>query len=217
MTTKVKPMPRLRNASKGALIAAALLALGGCVSLLDATSSPPSKIYTLDAAQASSDRGADLAFLVGRFSTPGALALDRIAVRSDGNEIAYLSDARWSDELGAMVQTLVTNSILNASAASAGPAGSPFTPSHRIAGIIESFTLNRDETDGETDRVDITFTAQLVDARNGRLVSQRRFSASMPVSGSGNRAVVAAFDTALQPLLAEMASWAVATAERPAA
>jgi cholesterol transport system auxiliary component len=133
-----------------------------------------------------------------------ALDSEQVVIRISGVEIQYLSKARWSDRLPKMVQAKLVEAFENTGRlGGVGKPGEGLAIDFQIVTDIRAFQV---ETNGAT-HASIEISAKLLNDRNGTVRSQKVFSASVPVSGSDNRAYVAALDTAFAQVTSEIVAW----------
>ncbi|MFC6582248.1 ABC-type transport auxiliary lipoprotein family protein [Sulfitobacter aestuariivivens] len=83
----------------------------GTLSVLSEASEPLDTYDLLPAAGSKRGKRTSRTLLVARPQASAALATDRIVIKPDPAAITYLPDARWSDELPAMLQNLLVRSI----------------------------------------------------------------------------------------------------------
>ena len=133
-----------------------------------------------------------------------ALDSEQVVIRISGVEIQYLSKARWSDRLPKMVQAKLVEAFENTGRlGGVGKPGEGLAIDFQVVTDIRAFQV---ETNGAT-HASIEISAKLLNDRNGTVRSQKVFSASVPVSGSDNRAYVAALDTAFAQVTSEIVAW----------
>ena len=182
--------------------------LGGCSALssLNAAATPMDT-YDLTPASASATRGGSgRTLLVARPDAPAGIATDRIMVRPGAAAITYLPDARWTDELPTVVQSLLVRSIAGTGRMGyVGPSEGGPVPDLALLTRIDNFEV--DVAGGPvTARVDINLT--LLRDRDQSVIKTRTFR-NQAISVSDQPAdVVAAFQAILDTLLPEMARWA---------
>ena len=133
-----------------------------------------------------------------------ALDSEQVVIRLSGVEIQYLSKARWSDRLPKMVQAKLVEAFENTGRlGGVGKPGEGLAIDFQVVTDIRAFQV---ETNGAT-HASIEISAKLLNDRNGTVRSQEVFSASVPVSGSDNRAYVAALDAAFAQVTSEIVAW----------
>jgi cholesterol transport system auxiliary component len=133
-----------------------------------------------------------------------ALDSEQVVIRISGVEIQYLSKARWSDRLPKMVQAKLVEAFENTGRlGGVGKPGEGLAIDFQIVTDIRAFQV---ETNGAT-QASIEISAKLLNDRNGTVRSQKVFSASVPVSGAGNRAYIAALDAAFAQVTSEIVAW----------
>ncbi|MGJ8596306.1 ABC-type transport auxiliary lipoprotein family protein [Sulfitobacter sp.] len=192
---------------RAALIGAAL-SLSGCSAISSLNSATkPLNTYDLRPTTGTRKRSKSArTLLVALPQATAALATDRIMIKPDAAAITYLPDARWSDELPAVVQTLLIRSISSAgSVAYVGAVGAGPVPDKALLVRIDSFevTVLPDSTFQATADLDLT----LINDRDQQVVASRRFAQSVVVSDDTPGTIVGAFQTLMDDLLPAMADW----------
>ena len=133
-----------------------------------------------------------------------ALDSEQVVIRLSGVEIQYLSKARWSDRLPKMVQAKLVEAFENTGRlGGVGKPGEGLAIDFQIVTDIRAFQV---ETNGGT-KANIEISAKLLNDRNGTVRAQQVFRATVPVSGSDNRAYIAALDTAFAQVTSEIVAW----------
>ncbi len=196
-----------------ALLAAALLA--GCGSFLSGgTKGPAADYYMLHhmplpagEKRPGNDPSPQVVMILEP-SLPGALATDGIAVRIGAYRIAYLTGARWSDETPLLLARLIrraVDSLPHVVAIAEDEVG--IVPRWRLVSELDSFFAEAADPATPPERVHVELTARLIAARPGNLFAERHFSAQARIAGSGNDAIVGAFDTATNRVITALRSW----------
>jgi cholesterol transport system auxiliary component len=171
--------------------------------------SVPLDTYDLQPAAGSTRGGRkSRTLLVARPQTSAALATDRIMIKPEPAAIAYLPDARWSDELPAMLQTLLIRSISETGrVAYVGRSDAGPVPDKALLVRVDGFEVSA-LADGRFEvRVAIDLT--LVNDRDQRVVGSRQFAQTESIKTDQTRDIVAAFQTIMDDLLPTMSDWAV--------
>lgn len=149
-----------------------------------------------------------------------AIASDRIMVKPNPLQIAFLPGSRWVDELPLHVQSLLVRSLANTgrigfvTSQTAGP-----LPDYVLQTDIEAFQA---EVTPASDRgglaVVVRLNLTLSRDVDGRTLARRSFAASAIAANDDPLTVVSAFNTVMTRLLGETASWTVGViGGRPAA
>lgn len=157
----------------------------------------------------------DLGAIEGGFSArrerPGQIAIyeptalapvdsDRIVVRMGQDQIAYLSGAKWTDPLPALVQARLIATFQNAHIGVA-----------RL-GMLADYNLRADirrfEFDAGRAQAFVEIAAQLTASSSGRIVSGKVFSASAPAQRDDGATVTKALDSALADVMRQIVVWA---------
>lgn len=185
-----------------ALVVGLALAVSGC-------GSTPVPTYNLSAPSAFSAGGGGSGQLV--VAAPTALAVfntDKIVVEPGAGQVAYLSDAQWSDNLPALLQARTIQAFENGSKLRrvARP-GDGVTPDYQLVIDIRTFAL-RITDQGPVAVVELS--AKLIGSQSGRILAANVFKAAVPAASTGGQAATAALDTAADQVLVSMVRWASA-------
>lgn len=200
----------MNSPSRRLMLLGSLCALGGCSTLtsLNAAATPLDTFDLLPAAGSKSGGRRARTLLVARPTASAALTSDRIMVKPAPASITYLPDARWSDEVPAVVQSLLIRSISETGRiAYVGRADAGPIPDKALLTRIDAFEVGQlAETSFEA-RVDLTLT--IVNDADQRIVASRRFTQAAPVPNATAAEIVGAFQTLMNSLLPQMADWAI--------
>jgi cholesterol transport system auxiliary component len=146
--------------------------------------------------------------LVAQPQAPAALATDRILIKPDPASITYLPGARWSDELPAVVQSLLIRSISQTGRiAYVGRTDAGPIPDKALLVRIDAFDVSVLE-DG-TFEVQVGLDLTIINDRDQRVVATRLFSQYNEVLSDDPKMIVAAFQAVLNDILPSMSDWAV--------
>jgi cholesterol transport system auxiliary component len=133
-----------------------------------------------------------------------ALDSDQVVIRLSGSEIQYLADSQWSDRLPKMVQAKLVQAFENTGKiGGVGKPGEGLAIDYQVITEIRAFEIS---TEG-SDTAVVEIFAKILNDRNGTVRAQKAFRATLPVSGSGHPAFVAALDGAFADVAAEIVSW----------
>ncbi len=191
---------RRRSPLLRAVVVAGLAgSLGGC-------NSAALTSYDLLAAPSVSSRKGVIrgALTVGEPRTDNVLDSDRIVVRTGATELAYLSDAQWSERLPALVQNRLIATFQNAHFLRL--VGRPGDPSDYDL-IVD---LRRFEIDTTTNQARVEMAVRILGAGKGRAVAGKVFTASAPAPHTANSAAAAALDAALANVMRAIVAWTAA-------
>jgi len=199
-------------ALRRALPLVAALILGGCAaitSITDATT--PLQAYELRApSEAPAVRGSLRRDLVIETPTAGgALDTDRILIRPDPFQAAYLPRARWIDTAPVMLQNLMLRSFEDAGAlryVGRRPIGG--TADYLLLSEVTDFQAEL-APDGETVTTRLRLTARLVREADATILGSRTIATTAPAASSQARDVVAGLDAATREALRELTTWAL--------
>jgi cholesterol transport system auxiliary component len=140
---------------------------------------------------------------------PSALAIletERIVVRPNQGQVAYLADAQWSDRLPRLLQARLLQTFENTShLRTVGRPGERLTADYQLVTDIRAFNLGA--VSGAMAEVEIA--AKVVSDRSGRIVGARVFRAYVPASSTEAAAAAAALDAAFGEVAIEIVKWTV--------
>lgn len=188
----------------------AISALGGCsaVSALNSAAQPLDTYDLSPVPGSQTGRRTSRTMLVARPEAPAAIATDRIMIKPGVASITYLPDARWSDELPLVIQSLLIRSISGTGRIGyVGRSDGGPVPDSALLVRIDAFNVNALPDGTFTVEVDLTLT--IVDDSDQRVTATQRFSTNAPLASDTPVSIVSAFQGLLDGLLPQMADWAV--------
>lgn len=189
-------------------LSGALCSLGGCSALNTlATASEPLKTYDLQpAAGSKTGRRTSRALMIARPQTLAVLATDRIAIKPDALSVTYLPDARWVDDLPAVVQSLLVRSIAGTGRiAYVGVSEGGPVPDNVMLVRIDAFEARTLPQGGFEVMIDLDLT--LVNDRDQSIDASRRFQQSTRLADDSIETVITVFQATLSDLLPLIADW----------
>jgi cholesterol transport system auxiliary component len=182
-----------------------LLALPGCVSF---GGKAPSTLLALSAdkqvaAGTLRTGGTGTSVTITEPEAPKKLDTVRIPVQVNTTTIAYIKGAQWIDTPRHLFRNLLSETIsASGTAIVLDPGQYSADPGQRLLGELVEFGA-----DARTGMATVTFDATL-SAPDGRSISKKRFSASVPVSGAiGAGNVGGPLNSAANTVAAEVAAW----------
>lgn len=129
-----------------------------------------------------------------------------IVIKTSPGSIEVLQGAQWGDRLPRIVQAKLAESFqLSGRFGGVGKPGEGLAIDNQVATEIRAFEIRV----GGGDNAYVELFVKLLNDRNGVVRNSRVFSASVPVSGTGNDAFIAALDQAFGLVAAEIVSWTV--------
>lgn len=195
------------------LMSVPFLGLGACARLLPFADEEPPAIYFLDAPQEVSGGPVSVGWqlLIEEPSVPRMLDTERIAVRAAPLEVSYYADSRWADRPSAMLQRLLIEAFQNNGAlAGVGLSGQGLRPDYVLLTELRAFQAELPP--GQSlPLVRVRIHAQLIDDVDGKIVATHDFEQIVPATATDVRAVVHAFDAALDRVLGDIVIWAVSS------
>jgi cholesterol transport system auxiliary component len=187
-----------------------LTALGGCstLSALNTATSPLDTYDLVPVPGSGTGRRSAATLLVARPQASAALSSDRILIKPDRATITYLPDARWSDEVPAVLQSLLIRSIAGTGRiAYVGRSDAGPVPDRALLGRIDAFEVNVLTTGGFETRVDFELT--LINDSDQRIVASRRFAQTAPAQSEAVADIVGSFQAVADVLLPQIADWVI--------
>lgn len=140
---------------------------------------------------------------------PSMLQTLRLAVRTDANEIQYLSAASWAETPSRLVQRLLSDTLAARGMAVIDRSQASARPDAALSGTLRDFTLDVRAPGRSVVRV--RYDAQLARPGEPRPLAIRRFEASEPAASEAPADVAAALSRATNRLAADLADWAGAS------
>lgn len=201
----------MQTMTRRAVLFGALSTLSGCAAISSINSAAaPLDTYDLRPAAGSTSGGRrSRTLLVAKPQASAALATDRIMIKPDAVSVTYLPDARWVDEVPAVVQSLLIRSISETGRiAYVGRSDAGPIPDKALLVRIDAFEVNALENGTFSVTVDLDLT--LINDSNQRVVASRRFSQTDQVASDEVTEIVGAFQNVLNDLLPAMSDWAIA-------
>jgi cholesterol transport system auxiliary component len=181
------------------------LLLPGCA-LLPGGGPAPLDTYELTAPTAKArSRSRGLQLLIAEPTALKPLDGQNIVVRPEPGVVQFLGGAQWSDRLPRIVQSKLAETFQGSGAFGAvGKPGEGLAIDYQITTEIREFGISLDGGD----RAEVRLYSRILDDRNGVVRAAEEFSATAPVSGTGNDAYAAALDAAFSIVARDMVAWA---------
>ncbi|MGX5849047.1 ABC-type transport auxiliary lipoprotein family protein [Mesorhizobium sp. PL10] len=178
------------------------LTLAGCAAL----GGKPAPLDTFELSAPSIDmRGhSRRQILIAQPSALKALDSQNIVIRPSDHSIQYLKGAQWADRLPLIVQARLAETFQHSgSFTGVGKPGEGLAIDYQIIVEVRSFDVR--VNGGEHAEVDLF--VRILNDRNGEVRASKDFTASAPVSGSGNAAYVGALDDAFGQAAKDIVRW----------
>ncbi|QKC90363.1 ABC transporter [Mesorhizobium sp. NZP2234] len=142
--------------------------------------------------------------LIAQPSALKALDSQNIVIKPSDRSIQYLKGAQWADRLPLIVQARLAETFQRSgSFAGVGKPGEGLAIDYQIIVEIRSFEVRVDG--GEHAEVDLF--VRILNDRNGEVRASKSFTATAPVSGSGNSAYVSGLDAAFGDAAKQIVRW----------
>lgn len=200
---------QIMTLTRRATILGAAASLGGCSALSSINeAATPLDTYDLSpAAGSTAGRKSGQTLLVALPNAPAVITSDRIMVKPGVAAVTYLPDARWSDEVPALVQSLLVRSIAGTRRMGyVGPSEAGPVPDLALLSRIDAFQV---EVTGAAFIAKIDISLTLLRDSDQSVIKTSAFQSEVAVANDTPAAIVAAFQKILDALLPQMATWAV--------
>lgn len=195
--------------ARAAALAGALCALAGCaaVSALSGASTPLDAFALTPLAGPGGGSGARF-IVVETPTTSGAIATDRILVKPNRLQAAYLPAARWVDPAPVMIQNLLVQSMQASGAFRlVGRQAAGLFPDYTILTEIGAFQVEPGPPEGPLYRVRVALTLTVVREADATLVATRSFEGAGGAPSGAPLDIAVAFDAATGAVLREAVAW----------
>lgn len=182
-----------------------LLCLGvaGCAAL-PGGGPAPLDTFELSAPSVTAKSHSRRQILIAEPSALKALDGQNIVIKPSARTIQYLKGAQWADRLPLIVQARLAETFQRSGGfAGVGKPGEGLAIDYQIIVEIRSFEVRV----GGGEHADIDLFVRILNDRNGEVRASRSFTASAPVSGSGNQGYVGALDKAFGEAAQEVVRW----------
>jgi cholesterol transport system auxiliary component len=202
---------QIKAVTRRAALLGGLCALGGCgaVSALNSAAQPLDTYDLAPRSGATTGRRSSRTLMVTLPEASAAIATDRIMVKPAPASITYLPDARWSDELPVVLQSLLVRSIAGTGRVGyVGRSGGGPVPDVALLVRLDGFHVNVLAEGGFEVTVDFDLT--LLRDRDQRVIASRRYSQVAAAADDSPAAIVAAFQAVLDTILPAASDWVVA-------
>jgi cholesterol transport system auxiliary component len=140
-------------------------------------------------------------------ASPTALKMldsDMVVVRVSGTEVQYLANAQWGDKLPLMVQSKLVEAFdSTGKLGGVGKPGQGLAIDYQLISDIKTFEI---EANGGR-HATVAISVKLLNDRNGTVVAQKMFSATVPTKGEGNQAMINALSQAFGNVTADIVNW----------
>lgn len=201
--------PALKPALLAASILAAPLMLSACGPLISfGEEGPADTVYSLRYQGGYADEnGTGPVVFVDEPSLAEGLNNDKVAVHMDDGRRMSLDGVRWSAPMADLIRDYVTRALGDGSGARMVSAGGlDIRTSCRLGVKVWALEYRPGAQSGQ-DQVDVAMEVSLVRLKDSQLLSKPTFTQSVLVGGTGDAAVMAAFNRAMREVSGEMVRW----------
>lgn len=179
--------------------------LAGCASFLGGGAEQKLATFDLGApAPAPATKVITAQVLVPEPTALKALNSERILVRPNGSEIAYLPGAQWSDRLPHLIQQRLVQTFENVGHVRAGTPGQGLSIDYQVVSELRSF-----DYDAGTHKARIELGVKLMNDRTGKVVASDVFAGEAPVADDTPGSVTAGLDALLMTEMKAIVAWTV--------
>ena len=184
-------------------VALLALAMAGCAAL-PGGGPAPLDTFELSAPTVAAKTHSRRQILIAEPSALKALDGQNIVIKSSARSIQYLKGAQWADRLPLIVQARLAETFQRSgSFAGVGKPGEGLAIDYQIIVEVRSFEVRV----GGGEHADVDLFVRVLNDRNGEVRASKSFTATVPVSGSGNQAYVGALDKAFGQAAQEIVRW----------
>lgn len=205
-------MSKTRTIVQAVAVAAACMALAGCVSLFP--KAKPSQMYRFGVIDAVAGGPAVGGASVLKAATgfPAASGGDRIMTVT-GTETAYIAEARWVSPAQVMFDDAIERAF---DARPSGPRllsrGDQLAAPTILRVDVDTFETRYDGKGDESPTVVVSMRATLIRVKDHSVMGERVLRAVKPAAGNRVSAIVDAYDEAVKQAVTELAEWTAGTA-----
>jgi len=179
------------------------LSFTGCAAL-PGGGPAPLDTFDLSAAPVASHGHSRRQVLIAQPAALKALDSQNIVIKTGSRSIEYLKGAQWADRLPLIVQARLAETFQRSGGfAGVGKPGEGLAIDYQVITEIRAFGVRADN--GGVAEVDLF--VRLLNDRNGEVRAAKEFTASAPVSGSGNKAYVDAMNRAFGQAASDIVRW----------
>lgn len=184
-------------------VALLALTIAGCAAL-PGGGPAPLDTFELSAPSVGAKGHSRRQILIAEPSALKALDGQNIVIKSSPGSIQYLKGAQWADRLPLIVQARLAETFQRSgSFAGVGKPGEGLAIDYQVIVEVRSFEVR---VNGGA-HADVELFVRLLNDRNGEVRASKSFTASAPVSGSGNQAYVNALDSAFGEAARDIVRW----------
>ncbi|UCI17143.1 ABC-type transport auxiliary lipoprotein family protein [Mesorhizobium sp. B2-1-8] len=195
-------LSRLGTGGLKSAAALLVLAVAGCAVL--GAKPTPLDTFELSAPSVDAHSHSRKQILIAQPSALKALDSQNIVIKPSDHSIQYLKGAQWADRLPLVVQARLAETFQRSgSFAGVGKPGEGLAIDYQVIVEVRSFEVRVDG--GE--HAEVELFVRVLNDRNGEVKASKSFTASAPVSGSGNPAYVGALDAAFGDAAKQIVRW----------
>lgn len=128
-------------------------------------------------------------------------------VVKQGESLAYLKQAQWSDRLPELIQARLIQAFDNSGHfGGVGRPGDGLAINYRILTDIRSFNI---KVSNGHDVASLEIAVKIMDDKTGSIIASHVFFAQSPVSGGNNNQYVTALDNAFKKITTDIVKWTI--------
>jgi cholesterol transport system auxiliary component len=204
----------MRHSTGAALLFASLAGLPGCAAVSAISgAATPLDAYTLAPLSGAAGANATRHVVIEVPTASGAIATDRILVKPNRLQAAYLPAAAWADPAPEMIQTLLVQTLQASGAFRlVGRSTLGLFPDNTVLTEVRDFQAEAGPEGGPAFVARVARTMSIVCEADGAVVATRGFEATAGAADGAAPSLVAAFDAAMGRVLRQAAPWIAAAA-----
>lgn len=206
-----------RDMLRGAALGGATLGLAGCGGLLP--QAPPANLYALSPKTTFIDTlpRADWQLVVEEPYAAGGIDTHRIVIMTNPYEVKYYAEARWTERVPRMVQTLLVESFENTrKIVAVGRQSVGLRSDFNLKSELREFQAELSGAD-PVPTVRVSLASKLIAQPRQEIVASAVFEERAKAKSADMLAVVQAFDEAMGKVLRETVQWTLLTAKKTGA
>lgn len=204
--------PMLKRSITTTALGLAALALSGCVTLFPKVKPVQLYHFGLEAQPSAPKSGAGVAVLEGAILFNRDISSDRLLTRQ-GEEAAYLADARWTMPASLMFGESLTNAFAQGSGdARLISSKDPVSAKLVLRLDVRAFEVRYAEASRHSPVAVVNINGLLADADKRTVVSQSTFDCQVPAKSNRVQSIVAALNRAVSDCQAQVVTWTDETA-----
>lgn len=189
------------------IVIAAILVLGGCISLLPEAGAGPD-IYRLSAVQSKSQQPSSMTtVLLPLVQAPRELKNNRVALTVGDHTISYAANARWASSTPEMLQALFADNLRKQGDVGVVFPADGINADQELRIILHNFEANYDHGTDQPPLAVVRILVRLIDRNSRALIKENNLQAQFRARDLRLGSIVAAIDQAAHDIAMQTAYW----------